>query len=134
VGEPAKLIVKNAPRIKVTLNFHPQNDLGFRKIETDGTFFVSRSDFSEKEGQVVRLKDLYNIKVLKVVDVIEASFHSKELLKTEKFQWVTEECIPVSVDIVGPLFIDDRYNPESLRTIEGYAEIACEKLREGDIV
>lgn len=134
VPEPVRLIVDGAPEIRVTLNFHPHNDLGVREIETHGIFFVPRSDFVGKEGHVVRLKDLYNIKIEEVGEDIHAVFHSRELAKTEKLQWVTEDCIPISVDVAGSLFINDEYNPQSLVTREGFAERACETLVEGDIV
>lgn len=132
--EPIKLVVEDAPMMKARLDYHPQNDLGMREIETKGNFYVSRNDFSDKEGHVVRLKDLYNVKVEKVEDTIHALYHSRELMKTEKFQWVTDDSVSVSVDVVGPLFIDERYNPESLKSIQGLAEKACEILKEGDVV
>jgi glutamyl-tRNA synthetase len=134
VPEPVRLIVDDAPELRVTLNFHPHNDLGAREIETYGIFFVARSDFVGKEGHVVRLKDLYNIKIEEVGEDIRAVFHSRELAKTEKLQWVTEDCISISIDVASSLFINDEYNPKSLVTREGFAERACETLVEGDIV
>jgi glutamyl-tRNA synthetase len=134
VPEPVRLLVDGAPEMRATLSFHPHNDLGVREIETHGIFFVSRNDFVGKEGHVVRLKDLYNIKIEEAGEDVHAVFHSRELAKTEKLQWVTEDCISISVDVAGSLFINDEYNPQSLVTREGFAERACETLVEGDIV
>ena len=45
-----------------------------------------------------------------------------------KIQWVTADHVPFTVRNIGPLFINDSFNDESLIDVEGFAENACKSL------
>ncbi|MGI0010641.1 MAG: glutamate--tRNA ligase, partial [Nitrosopumilaceae archaeon] len=67
VTEPVKLTVKNNKVTSVELTNHPQRDIGKRKVEIDGVFYVSGSDVKDlKVGDQLRLIELYNVKITKI--------------------------------------------------------------------
>ncbi|HEC81468.1 MAG TPA: glutamate--tRNA ligase, partial [Thermoplasmatales archaeon] len=136
VPNPVKLVVEEAPKIKKRLKLHPTIDLGTRVVETDNVFFIPKEDADRfKVGEIFRLKDLYNVKVLWKNKAIKGRFAGKELLRDSfKIQWVTEKSFPMIVYIPKPLFIGDNYNPKSLEKIEGYAEDAVKNLNNDEIV
>ena len=137
VRDPIKLIVENAPDLTKKINLHPDNkELGRRTIKTGKTFFIQESDIKElKVGDVFRLKDLYNIKITENKKDILAEYDSDKLIpNSAKIQWTTDKHIKMSVFVPHPLFVKDKYNKDSLETVNGFAEEAVSKLKTGEIV
>lgn len=137
VPNPIELEVEGAPKKRVKLRYHPTEDLGFREVETSGKFFVSRDDLKLfEEGKIIRLKNLYNIKVKTISGKkVISEFVSEELLKeVPKIQWVTEDHLKAKVLIPDLLFINGKLNEDSLREVEGLIERDSMKLKEGDII
>ncbi len=136
VSEPVKLTVENAPEMEVELKHHPSAELGSRKIKTSGTFFISGDDATSMEnGEIFRLKDLYNVMVIKKGRAITGEFAGRELIAgTKKLQWVTPEHVETEVLIPGNLFIGDKFNENSLKIVRGYAEPAITSSKDGEIV
>ncbi|MCW1306364.1 MAG: glutamate--tRNA ligase [Candidatus Nanoarchaeia archaeon] len=137
VPNPIELEVINAPRKEAILRNHPNRELGVRKIETSGHFFISKDDLDLlRKQKVVRLKYLYNIKVEEINgNKITATFVGEQLKREMlKIQWVTDENVPALVLIPGPLFINHEINKESLQQVRGLCEKACLELQEGDII
>lgn len=66
VVDPVKLKLEKAPNLHATLNNHPSNrELGTRSYDlgNEPTVYVSASDWkSVADGEIIRLKDLCNIK------------------------------------------------------------------------
>ena len=137
VKDPQKLIVKDAPDKIKEIKFHPDNkDLGSRTVKTGNTFFVQNSDMKGlKVGDVFRLKDLYNVKIIKKDKEI-IGHYSGDLLIPEslKIQWTTDSFVKINVLIPEPLFKNDEYNPNSLNKIEGYAEESVSLIKTGEII
>ena len=138
VPNPIKLTVKDAQPVKAKLQFHPSGNLGFREVQTNGVFFVNRSDFVSMDiGDVIRLKDLYSIEILdKEDELITCKMHSIEHNEGEKIvQWVTEQNVPITVTKVGDLLNEDgSFNQNSLTEVNGVAEREYKDLVEGQIV
>lgn len=136
VPDPVKLEVKNAPELEKRLRFHPTRDLGYRTIETKSIFFIPREDADGmKEGDTFRLKDLYNVRILKKDGKIVGEFAGEKLVKDlEKIQWVTEDSLELTVLVPGQLFIEERYNPESLKEVKGLVERSLQDVEDGEIV
>lgn len=135
VPEPVKLKVKQAPKMVAKIPLHPEKDYGYRNIETNGEFFISAKDLTHASlGHIIRLKHLYNIKVEGFKNNIAvASFIGTELLQDVKIiQWVTEDCLKVSVTIPDVLFKEDKFNEGSLVTIKGLGEKALSGLEVGE--
>lgn len=137
VPDPARLVVDGAPKRKVTIPFHPQQNLGERTIETKGEFYVSSGDLrGQKEGAVFRLIDLYNVRLKSAGPNPEAEYAGDELIAgSRKFQWTTDDHAEVDVTVPDVLFIEgDIFNKDSLKKVSGFAEPNVSTLRPGDIV
>ncbi len=130
--------MQDAAAEKVRLPFHPSNDIGYREIQTNGTFFIDKSDVVSLDvGDTFRLKELYSIEIVdKEDELITCRMHSKEHQQGEKIiQWVTEQNIPVKVTKVGNLLNEGgNFNEKSLTEINGIAEKMAEGIEEGQIV
>jgi glutamyl-tRNA synthetase len=136
VPDPIQLIVKNAPQKTVKLPLHPDAGFGDRTIHTTSRFFIPRQDEqSMKIGEVFRLKGLYNVKITKMNDTIQGEYSGEDLIaQTAKIQWTTDEYQPLTIFVPGLIFKGENFNPESLHTLQGYAEEAITDLPSGEIV
>ncbi|KAA0002787.1 MAG: glutamate--tRNA ligase [Thermoplasmata archaeon] len=136
VPNPVKLLVKNAPEKEVELKHHPSFNLGSRRIKTSDTFFIPSQDANElEEKEIFRLKDLYNVKVIKKGKEIIGEFASEKLMPgTKKIQWVGDEYIKMEVIIPEMPFLGDKFNEKSLEEVKGYAEKQAENIANGEIV
>jgi glutamyl-tRNA synthetase len=137
VQDPIKLVVENAPAMKKTISLHPTDEkLGSRVIKTDNIFFVPKTDMKKLNiGDVFRLKDLYNIMIMKKNKEINAEYAGEELIPdSAKIQWTAENFIKMIIFIPGLLYQNDNYNPNSLEKVEGFAEDAVSQLESGEIV
>ena len=137
VKDPIKLIVQNAPIREKTINFHPNNiNLGSRTIKTTNLFYISKEDFEKiKIGDDIRLIDLYNIRIKEKNNKIIAEYSGDDLLPDLiKIQWTTDNFIKMKIFVPGPLFKNDKFNQDSLKKIEGFAENEVLKIQNEDIV
>ena len=137
VPNPVKIVVKNAPKRRIELKLHPTKDLGKRVVETGSTFYIPKDDVQKmKTGETFRLKELYNIRIEKISDdIITTQYVGEELLPdTAKIQWTTDDHICMSVFVSKPLFKNEKYDPDSLQRIDGYAEKAVADIYEGEII
>ncbi|UZE91854.1 MAG: glutamate--tRNA ligase [Methanosarcinales archaeon] len=65
VHDPVRMMIENAPPVVAKAPLHPNIDRGIRQISTRGEIFVCKDDVERmKEGKILRLKDLYNIKIM----------------------------------------------------------------------
>ncbi len=144
VAAPVELLVENVPtnfQKVVELPKHPKEDKGKRNLRAGTSFFIAGSDASElKEGDVFRLKELYNVKVRQKAGAkLIGEFAGVELLpNTKKLQWVPAEKgeqLKCRLLVPGDLLKEDgSFNEDSLKTVEGYCENDCGRLKEGAIV
>lgn len=123
VSNPVKLKIKGGKKKKV------------RDMEAGGEAWISGPDASSlKEGDVIRLKDLYNVKIEKMGKEISASFAGEEIGKEKKIQWVSEK-LECEVLRPGDLVLDSGdFNPASLNIDKGYCEKSVNSVKEGDTV
>ncbi len=135
VENPISLHVENAPEVNVSLKFHPERNYGERTITTNGKFFLSSSDASQlKPGDKARLIEVYNIEILSSDNGIRARYAGEENIeKIRRIQWVVPESLPFKVIIIGPLLINDDYNPNSIREATGLIESGGSDLKIGEI-
>lgn len=158
VHQPVKLSVENVPsefaNAEVKIKKHPSLDLGFRELAVGNSFFICGSDAEKMpEGDVFRLKDLYNVKLTKKTKKeLRGEFAGKELVQGSKIestdvdcsrkpkaclkiQWVSEkQKLDAVVFIPGELLVNDAYNPDSLQEVKGFCEKACGELKKGDSI
>jgi glutamyl-tRNA synthetase len=137
VNNPIKLNVVNAEKIEKKIDFHPTAKLGNRTIKANDIFYIPGLDVKDlKNGDIFRLKDLYNVKIVKKdKKKITGEYFGKDLIKdTKKIQWTTDKFVEMNVFIPYLLFKNDKFNPDSLEKIKGYAEESVSKIKTGEIV
>jgi len=137
VSNPIKLTVEDAPHKEKKIDFHPSNEnLGNRSISTSKTFFVEKLDMKKLEvGDIFRLKDLYNVKVIKKNKGIIGKYAGDELISDSlKIQWTTDNFVNMKVYVPHLLFTGDKFNNNSLEIIDGFAEEAVSKIKTDEIV
>lgn len=135
VKDPIRIIVEDAQDTKVTLRNHPNINLGTRQVEVSNVVYISQDDaILLTEDEEIRLMELYNIKI-KDIDldkkVITASYLNNEIVRDmKKIQWVSDKNkTNYTVLVPKELYIDDKFNPNSLERIEGYAETSILQLK-----
>ncbi|MEM4255621.1 MAG: glutamate--tRNA ligase [Candidatus Norongarragalinales archaeon] len=142
VAKPVKLLVKNSKEAFVKLPKNPHTNKGNRVLHARKEFYVSKNDVDAlREGEVFRLIQLYNVKLLKKTpNSIVGEYAGKDLgeeekRETKKLQWVpVESAVAGELVVVGDLLKGDVFNPKSLSVESGFCEEECKKLSEGAIV
>lgn len=123
VSSPVKMKIKGAKKKKV------------REMEARDEVWISGADANAlMEGETIRLKDLYNVKIEEKGAGILASFAGDEVGKEKKIHWVSDR-LECEVLRPGGLVLDSgEFNPSSLTIETGYCEKSIRSLKEGDIV
>ncbi|KYK32842.1 MAG: glutamyl-tRNA synthetase [Thermoplasmatales archaeon SG8-52-3] len=137
VSNPVKLTVDNAPHKEKKIDYYPRDKkLGSRTIETDKIFYVEKQDMEKlKVGDIFRLKDLFNVKIINKNNNIIGEFVSEELIPDSlKIQWTTDRFVNLNVFIPHLLFINDKFNNKSLEEVKGYAEESISNIKKEEIV
>jgi glutamyl-tRNA synthetase len=135
VKDPIRVVVEDAQDIKVILKNHPNIDLGTRQVEVSNVVYISQDDaILLTEDQEIRLMELYNVKINNVdLDnkVITASYLNNEIVREmKKIQWVSDkDKTNYSVLVPKELYVNDKFNPNSLERVEGYAETSVSQLK-----
>ncbi|TLX79271.1 MAG: glutamate--tRNA ligase [Thaumarchaeota archaeon] len=134
VTEPVKIIVKNNKLTEVELPNHPQRDMGKRRVELDGNFYISGEDAKTlKVRDQIRLIELYNVKITKIGSEIEAEYTGNDF-KAEfpKIQWIPQKsAVKLNILIPKTLFVNEKFNEYSLETKQAYTESHYLELNEG---
>jgi len=135
VSNPTKLRINKLPVSFVEIPNHPIKDMGKRKINVDENFYISGEDAKNiKEGTLIRLLGLGDILISKTNGEFEGEFVKND--KTEgiqKIQWVPQKNAHViKILIPKQLFIDEKFNEESLEELIAYTEPHYLQLKEGE--
>ncbi|MHC1604711.1 MAG: glutamate--tRNA ligase [Candidatus Methanofastidiosia archaeon] len=137
VEDPVGLKVDGIVSENVSLRMHPEKELGARELHIDGDFFITRDDANDlKVGDIVRLKDLCNIKIRSIGKMVE-SFRCEEnvnIKDIKKIHWVPRDCVRVRVMMPSSLYNGKDINPLSLRWSDGFGEKSITALDAGEIV
>jgi glutamyl-tRNA synthetase len=139
VPNPVQLLVKHIPRaLTVRLQLHPEYpERGFKEYvikpsepESEALFWISRMDLKVLAvGRIVRLMELFNIKVERVEAYsVEASFVSEAYEEAKKAEAPLIHWVPIGMDMPCQVVM-----PNATVT-EGIAEKACKDLKADDIV
>ena len=134
VSNAKKLTVKNLSISSVEIPNHPINDMGKRKIEIDGNFYISGDDAENiKQGMQIRLLGLGNISITKDGTEFEGEFVEEgETTNILKIQWVPQKTAhEIKMIIPKALFNGEEFNEESLEELDVYTEPYYLQLKEG---
>jgi len=88
-----------------------------------------------KPGDIFRLKGLYNVTLSKKNKEINGEYTGEDLIPNSlKIQWTTGKNVKMKVFVPHLLFKKDKFDHDSLETVEGYAEDAVSKIKTDEIV
>jgi glutamyl-tRNA synthetase len=135
VDHPKKLRIKNLPFSSVEIPNHPKNDMGKRKIEFDENILITSDDAQNlKEGSQIRLLGLGNVIITKKTEELEGEWvENGETEYIPKIQWVAQKnSHEIKLLIPNQLFIEDKFNENSLEELEVHTEPHYLKLKEGE--
>ena len=135
VSNAKKLTVRNLPIPSIEIPNHPINEMGKRKIEIDGNFYISGDDAQDiKEGTQIRLLGLGNISITKEGIDLEGEFvENGDTANIPKIQWVPQKTAhKIKMLIPRVLFNEDKFNEESLEELDVYTEPHYLQLKEGE--
>jgi len=134
VKNPRKLFVKNLPFKQVELPNHPANDMGKRIVELDGNIFLAAEDVENiSEGTQLRLMGLGNVKINRVGNDLEGEYVGDDVkVDFPKMQWVSQKnSHKLKILIPKQLFIDEKFNENSLEVLEVITEPHYLELKDG---
>jgi glutamyl-tRNA synthetase len=134
VKKPRMLFVKNLPSNQVELPNHPANDMGKRIVELDGNIFLSGEDVQNvSEGDKLRLMGLGNVKINRIENDLQGEYIGDDVkVDFPKMQWVSQKNFhKLKVLIPKQLFIDEKFNENSLEELEVYTEPHYLELKDG---
>ena len=135
VKDPKTLTIRNLPNSTVELPNHPSNKMGTRKVMVEDSVFLSSDDVkSLKIGDQLRLMGLGNVKITSVNSEITGEFTGDERdVNFMKLQWVSQKnAHELKILIPQRLFVDDKFNEESLEKIHVYVEPHYLELKNGE--
>jgi len=135
VKDPKTLTIRNLPNSTVELPNHPSNKMGTRKVMVEDSVFLSSDDVKDlKIGDQLRLMGLGNVKITSVNSEITGEFTGDERdVNFMKLQWVSQKnAHELKILIPQRLFVDDKFNEESLEKINVYVEPHYLELKNGE--
>ena len=135
VKDPTTLTIRNLPNSTVELPNHPSNKMGTRKVMVEDSVFLSSDDVkSLKIGDQLRLMGLGNVKITSINSEITGEFTGDERdVNFMKLQWVSQKnAHELKILIPQRLFVDDKFNEESLEEINVYVEPHYLELKNGE--
>ena len=135
VSNAKKLAVRNIPMSSIEIPNHPINDMGKRKIEIDGEFYISGEDAQDiKKDTQIRLLGLGNISITKEGTELEGEFvKDGNIENIPKIQWVLQKnAHKIKMIIPKTLFNGDEFNEDSLEELDVYTEPYYLQLKEGE--
>ncbi|MEM3579395.1 MAG: glutamate--tRNA ligase [Candidatus Bathyarchaeia archaeon] len=138
VSTPIQLAVHGVPKtFTARIRLHPEHpERGFREYvikpteQGEALFWVSKNDVKNLvNGKIVRLMELFNIRVEKVESyAVEASFLSEAYEDAKKVEAPLIHWVSIGADVPCKVVMPDA------TTIEGIAENACKNLKSDDTV
>lgn len=135
VPNPVKFKIEGLSDKTIELRSHPKKDLGTRLINVSQSIYIPKSDLEQlKEGEIFRLKDLCNIKIIKKGEEMHGHIMHDEMVD-KKVQWVSDDKLDCEVLVPHDL-LDEKgeFNESSLVCIKGYCESNCAELNIGDMI
>ena len=135
VTKPQKLTIKKLPFTFVEISNHPIRDMGKRKINLDENIYISGEDAENiKENTQIRLLGLGNVTISKINGELIGEFiENGDITDIQKIQWVSQKNAHIiKILIPKQLFIDDKFNEDSLEELEAYTEPHYLQLKDGE--
>lgn len=137
VEKPVEVFVEDMKESHIEIKRNPKKDeSGSRKIKIGKKIFLAHSDAKNlKEGEIIRLKDLCNIEIVKIekTRIVAKAKEDKQVEK--KVQWVSEDSEKCTVMIPKDLLEENgEFDPKSLEIIEGRCERSVLEVQKGQVI
>jgi len=135
IKNPKKLSITNLPTNSIELSNHPTVDLGKRIVEIGENILLSEEDMNDiSVNDEIRLMSLGNVKITEIGSKFTGEYVDDELKdNVKKVQWITEDnAHEIKIIIPKQLFIDEKFNEESLQTLKVFTESHYLKLKDND--
>ncbi len=135
IKNPKKLSIDNLPNRSIELQNHPTIDLGKRVVEVGDTILISEDDLDDiSVNDEIRLMSLGNVKITDTGSKLSGEYTSDELKdNVKKVQWISDDTAhKIKIIIPKQLFTNDKFNEDSLQTIQGFTEPYYLKLKDND--
>lgn len=107
VESPKKIKIKDSPKIRASIPFHPNNKQGYRDYETTDEFLVSKNDAKEMEEGTFRLMHLFNFRASHPDTEEKAiltyiSTEPEVDLKPKFIQWLPADVENINIEVRMP--------------------------------
>ena len=135
IKNPKKLSITNLPTNSIELSNHPTVDLGKRIVEIGENILLSEEDMNDiSVNDEIRLMSLGNVKITETGSKFTGEYIDDELKdNVKKIQWISEDnAHEIKIIIPKQLFIDEKFNEESLQTLKVFTESHYLKLKDND--
>jgi len=135
IKNPKKLSITNLPTNSIELSNHPTVDLGKRIVEIGENILLSEEDMNDiSVNDEIRLMSLGNVKITETGSKFTGEYIDDELKdNVKKVQWISENnAHEIKIIIPKQLFIDEKFNEESLQTLKVFTESHYLKLKDND--
>ncbi len=110
--DPVRMEIVGVTRTIARPPLHPSLKLGFREITVGSEVFVSSDDIKFAPGEIIRLKDLYNVKIARLEPLV-AEYSGDERTKLLKIiHWVPTNGL--NVEVLTPKGIDAGVGEEGI--------------------
>jgi glutamyl-tRNA synthetase len=139
VPDPVEIKVHGLEHQEIELRLHPRKDMGMRSVGVSSRVMIPKADVSAiAEGEVFRLKDLCNVRLLKAKGKeghMEGELVPGDSPVQKKIQWVGTDKIAADVMVPGDLLDGTgELSPKSLQKVSGFCETICKDLEIGAII
>jgi glutamyl-tRNA synthetase len=127
VIDPVVITIRNAPRLDIESDLHPDNKKGGRKFKTHENFYIEKDDFKDiKDGELVRLMGCLNFtKKGKNFEYVSKEYEVFKGQGKKQIHWLPQD---QSQLIKVKIKLNDN------KDIEAFAEKMVEKVKENDMV
>ncbi len=137
VEKPVEVFVEDMKESHIEIKRNPKKDeSGSRKIKIGKKIFLAHSDAKNlKEGEIIRLKDLCNIEIVKIekTRIVAKAKEDKQVEK--KVQWVSEDSEKCTVMIPKDLLDENgEFDQKSLEITEGRCERSVLEVQKGQVI
>jgi len=136
VANPVTLSIINVDETRTAkIRLHPDYpEKGYRVFtitpqKNKDVLLVSKKDVNLfKKDKIIRLMELFNIKIKIVQDEVEADYHSETYQEAKAVDAPLIHWIPASTGVKTSVVLSDA------TAVEGVAEDQCKTLKQGDII
>jgi glutamyl-tRNA synthetase len=105
VKDPVRMDIVGVAPTTARPPLHPSLKLGFRELKVGSEVFISSDDIKFALGDIIRLKDLYNVKIARLEPLVAEYSGDERTRRLKIVHWVPTNGL--KVEVLTPEGIDD---------------------------